>query len=65
MNGTLEIKKVTRYDIIKKWASKSITEKNKRINKLISEILDKNTAYDVLEDKKFEAKVIAEMILRK
>jgi len=65
MIGTLEIKETTRYDIIKKWASKSYVQKNARINSLITEIVKGDLAYDVLENKKIEAKVIADMILRK
>ena len=65
MTGTLEINKTTRYDIIKKWASKSHIQKNARINFLIIEILEADLAYDVIEDMKVEAVIIAEMILRK
>jgi len=65
MTGTLEINKTTRYDIIKKWAGTSHTQKNERIDILITEILEPDQAYDILEGRKMEATVIAEMILRK
>jgi len=65
MTGTLEIKSTIRYDIIKKWASKSHIQKNARIDTLLDEILKSDLAYDIIEQKKIEATVIAEMILRK
>lgn len=65
MTGTLEINKTTRYDIIKKWASKPHIQKDARINFLITEILEENLPYDVLADRKMEAVIISEMILRK
>ena len=64
MTGTLEVNKTTRYDIIKKWANKSHIQKDARVDVLLDEILKSDLAYDIIEEKKIEAVVIAEMILR-
>jgi len=61
----LESTKRLGFEIKKKWSNTSKEEKNQRINTLIDEVLAANLPYDIIEDKRFEAKIIAEMILRK
>jgi len=51
--------------LLKSGLANLMFKKNARINSLITEIVKGDLAYDVLENKKIEAKVIADMILRK
>lgn len=64
MNGMLDTSIDSRYDIIKKWANKSKVQKEKRVNKLIDDIVSNELPYDIIEDAKFEAQTIAEMLIR-
>jgi hypothetical protein len=51
-------------EIKKKWAKKSKAEKNDRVNKLITLILEGNIPYDEIEEFKEEASIIAKMLIR-
>ena len=64
MTGMLKSTKNIKYEIKKKWSNKSRAEKNQRVNILIDEVLSGNLPYDMIEDKKTEAAIIAGMILR-
>jgi hypothetical protein len=64
MNGTLELTH-EEYKIKKKWSKKTQLERNQGIDKLLDEILGGRLPYDIIEDKKFEAVILAKMILRR
>ena len=63
MTGTLECTR-SQYDIVRKWASKSKTEREAGVNEMIDQVLSGDLPYDTLEDIKYEAKILSEMILR-
>ncbi|MHA1690272.1 MAG: hypothetical protein ACTSU7_01415 [Candidatus Heimdallarchaeaceae archaeon] len=63
MIGTLKPKDVY-YEIITEWSTKSYSQKNERIDELITEVISGDLPYDTLIEKKFEASTIAKMILR-